>query len=128
MTERKTLAQVYWEIEDQFKAALEQHGAAKNVHELIKMFCTARDETCSEGGRTVHLGHSPGLETLKKALPPGFKEVEEWEDWPYRVVWISEAELSICTYCEGDVSIIIFKDGQAYQQELEESAEFYKTH
>jgi len=124
MTERKTMAQVYWEIEDQFKAALKRHG----VHDLIKMFCTTRDETCSEGGRIVHLGHSPGLETLKKALPPGFKEVEEWEDWPYRVVWISEAELSICTYCEGDVSIITFADRQAFQQELEESAHFYKTH
>jgi len=31
MTERKTMAQVYWEIEDQFKAALKRHGADQDV-------------------------------------------------------------------------------------------------
>jgi len=33
MTERKTMAQVYWEIEDQFKAALKRHGSIQGCLE-----------------------------------------------------------------------------------------------
>jgi len=127
MTKGKTLAQVYWEIEDRFKAAIEKHRPAKNVNELIKMFCTTRDEACLKEGRIAHLGHATSLDILRKAMPPGFKEVEEWEDWPYRVVWVSEKELATCTYCEGDVSIVTLKDKKAFKRELAEAAEFYEN-
>ena len=126
--EKKTLAQLYFKIEDQFKVTIEKHGPAKDVKELIRMFCTTREKACLENGRIAHLGYAPSLEILRKALPPGFKEVEEWEDWPYRVVWVNEKELSTCTYCEGDVSIIVLKDKKAFQRELAEAAEFYQRH
>jgi len=128
MTKGKTMAQVYWELEDQFKAAIEKHGSAKNVNGLIKMFCTYRDEACLEKGRTAHLGHAPSLDILRKALPSGFKEVEEWEDWPYRIVWVSKQELATCTYCEGDVIIVTLKDKEAFQRELAEAVEFYERY
>jgi hypothetical protein len=44
MTEKKNLAEVYFEIEDRFKELVEKQGRCETVHDLISLFCPSHDE------------------------------------------------------------------------------------
>lgn len=56
----------------------------------------------------------------------GYKWVERWGDEPYRSVWINPKELTVYTYCEGDLIKVICDDRVAFLDELREANEFYK--
>lgn len=58
----------------------------------------------------------------------GFVEVEKWEDAPYRRVWVSDEDLAIATYCEGDITVQVFAREISYSLALQYASEFYARH
>jgi hypothetical protein len=68
-----------------------------------------------------------GIHTLRRILDDAV-EVEEWCDYPYRVVWRFDAHRAHVTYCEGDVSVLIARSPAGYKA-IEASADrFYANH
>lgn len=56
---------------------------------------------------------------------PGWQYVEAWIDSGYRVVWISSDQLAVFTYCEGDLTLAVLADQEAYEAELADAAKCY---
>jgi hypothetical protein len=66
-----------------------------------------------------------GIYTLGERLPADARTVEEWDDYPYRVVWRVPSERAHVTYCEGDVSVLIARSDEDFAA-IERSADrFY---
>ena len=126
MTEKKTLAEVYFEIEDRFNELVETQGRNETIHDLISLFCPSRDKHRPPDTMQVYRGFAPGIDTLWKALPVSFVEKEEWSEYPYRVVWISDEEWSTVTYCESDVTVTLHPRKASFLTELEYSEEHYR--
>ena len=59
------------------------------------------------GGYTIFRGSATaGISSwFWKQIPPGFHVVDKWSDYKMRVVWVNRDDLSIITYCEGDIII-----------------------
>ncbi len=55
----------------------------------------------------------------------GFVEVEDWQDAHYRRVWVSDDDLAIVTYCEGDITVQLFERKVTYDVALEYASNFY---
>lgn len=66
------------------------------------------------------------VEAVAAAIPDTFKEVSECSEAPYRMVWTSEGDRAIITYCEGDVSVILALDDEHYKAEFAAHNAFYK--
>lgn len=62
---------------------------------------------------------------LDKQLPESFSPVEGWEDCDYRVIWVSDEERAIATYCEGDFSLNISHSVEEYKRQIQEAHNFY---
>lgn len=62
---------------------------------------------------------------LDKRLPLTFSLVECWNDGSYRMVWVSDAERAIATYCEGDFSLSISHSEEEYKKQVQEAHKFY---
>lgn len=58
-------------------------------------------------------------------LPDGFNEEYDWADCSYRMVWTNPDAYAIITYCEGDVSIAVYENEDAYQEAWGECYSFY---
>jgi len=128
MTQKRSPAEVYFEIEDRFKELVEKHGRCETVHDFIDRFCTTRDEDRPADTMQIYRGWAPGIDMLWKSLPPSFSEKEEWSQYPFRVVWISDEEWSTVTYCEGDLAVTLHPRRASFLLELEYSEEHYVQH
>ena len=128
MTQKRSTAQVYFEIEDRFKELVQKRGRCETVHDLVNRFCTHHDDWREPDTMQVFRGFLPDLDILWRSLPAGFIEKEEWSQYPHRVVWISEEEWSTITYCEGDIAITIHPRRASFLLELEYSDEHYHNH
>lgn len=58
--------------------------------------------------------------------PDGFKEVEEWCLYPYRVVWINAELKTTITYCEGDITVVQCQTEKRYDKEIADAKAFYE--
>lgn len=65
-----------------------------------------------------------GIHVLNRALT-GAREVEEWCDHPYRVVWRIDEQFAHVTYCEGDVSLLIARSPEDYEAINASAERFY---
>lgn len=61
-------------------------------------------------------------------IPEGFHEVEKWADSSFRGVWVSESDLSVITYCEGDIDVTVHPHKVSYLANINAANEFYRTH
>ena len=59
--------------------------------------------------------------------PDDFNEVEEWCEYPYRVVWKSDQEMTTLTYCEGDITVVQCPTRCIYNKEIEDAKKFYEV-
>jgi hypothetical protein len=41
--------------------------------------------------------------------------IEEWSDWPYRIVWRIPGERPHVTFCEGDVSLLEARSDEDFE-------------
>lgn len=106
------------------------------LRDLIDRFTDGHPVTDRTPHGTIYSGSgtSPSISTfgegehrVERALPAGFADVEAWSDG-YRSVWISLPLLAEVTYVEGDVSVVICPNAEAWALELWRSAEFYRPH
>jgi hypothetical protein len=67
-------------------------------------------------------------EEIISLVPEHFQLVEEWCYGTFRLVWMSEKNLSILTYCEGDLILEVFENVKNFEMELKSTGEFYKEH
>ena len=87
------------------------NSARMNKHEILKN------------------GHvkTTGFTMEDHIIPPnGFNEVEEWCEYPYRVVWKSDESMATITYCEGDITVMQCLTRYIYNKEIEDANKFYK--
>lgn len=54
-----------------------------------------------------------------------FTPVYGWSDMPYRDVSVSDKHLAILTFCEGDVTLEVAPDVEAYRKAILEAHDFY---
>ena len=66
--------------------------------------------------------------TVERSLPNGFRDVPDWQDKWYRLVWTDPERRAIVTYCEGDVSITIDRTPELYLRRMAQAAAFYQEH
>lgn len=78
-------------------------------------------------GRKINAGHVKYSDAVALDLPAGFVERPEWSDGQYRRVWTSEAELSVVTWCEGDVQVSKHATRAEYERELAQATAFYES-
>jgi hypothetical protein len=62
---------------------------------------------------------------LAEKLPKSFSDVEGWNDCDYCVVFLSDKERAIATYCEGDFSLKISHSEEEYKKSIQEDHDFY---
>ena len=94
------------------------------MNTLIKNYMTEKTEDQSKlfyKGFTLR-----GYNSIK--TPENFKINYNWSDFPYRVVWVNEKELSVLTFTEGDITLNVFKSEAAYNEYIQEAEEFYKLY
>ena len=75
-------------------------------------------------------GHvkTTGFTMLDHITPPdGFNEVEEWCEYPYRVVWKNDDEFATLTYCEGDITVVQCPTRIIYDKEIADAKAFYEV-
>jgi len=115
------------DTEEEFKEAINQHSPAETVHDLINLFCSSHDEWRDEDCMQVYRGFTPDIDTLWKALPQSFQQREEWSEYPYRIIWISEEEFSTCTYRDGEVTITLHPRKASFLLELQYTEDHYNN-
>ena len=59
-------------------------------------------------------------------VPDTFHLVNEWSCGDLRVVWISEKDLAIFTYCEGDLLLEIYDNPEEFQAGKKRTANYYR--
>jgi hypothetical protein len=52
-------------------------------------------------------------------------EIAEFNDFPYRRVFVNLKDWQIFTYCEGDLSLNVYHKPMEFYKELNSMAEFY---
>lgn len=57
-----------------------------------------------------------------------FTEIEDWQDAHYRRVWVSDEDLAIVTYCEGDITVQLFERKISHDLAVEDAFDFYAQH
>lgn len=111
------------EIMDRYIIVLETPPTHNNpeINKLIERFC---DESERRDGRTLYSGHAMNYLGFGRHLPDGFKEMHEAANG-YREAHFSMADLVSVSTCEGDVTINIFDDINAYNAHYEHAKKFY---
>ncbi|OIQ59815.1 hypothetical protein MOTE_10710 [Moorella thermoacetica] len=95
----------------------------RNLQEFLRGYCFQVEE---RPGHRIYRGTTGFFGPLYNCnLPPGFEEVEEWDDGPYRRVWKNDAERTVVTYVEGDVDVVVCDNDETYRATLQDMAEFY---
>jgi hypothetical protein len=89
--------------------------------DLIALLCQPGMESAWRSERrsdsSFHAGFAPpggdGYDVLA-ALPASWQLVPEWGDWPYLIGWRHNRDRAVMTYCEGDLSVEVADDHDAY--------------
>ena len=81
-----------------------------------------------EKGRGGVLRSHMGGDSYRLRIPDGFDEYENWSDGDYRRVWVSDTEMAIFTYCEGDLSLEVLETERQFRASLRKAGEFYEEH
>jgi len=95
------------------------------LNTFVKTFTNNADEKSSV--HKIHRGSTPSEELLLPHIPATFELKGIWSNG-FRSVWVSEKDLVIITYCEGDVSISVHLTVTSFLSDLLEASEFYKVH
>lgn len=74
------------------------------------------------------LGWKPNESNDEYLTRTGGGMVEEWCDWPYRIVWRVPDERLHVTFCEGDVSVLQARDAAGWDAIEASAAKFYRDH
>jgi hypothetical protein len=61
---------------------------------------------------------------FKNNKPDGFYEYTLWFD-KHRIVWVSDVDRTIITFCEGDIFVQRYTNADAYLIELNRQQQFY---
>lgn len=67
-------------------------------------------------------------EEILNLVPDHFQMVSEWCYDTFRVVWISERDLSLFTYVEGDLVLELCENMEVFNEKIEKTSEFYEEH
>lgn len=67
-----------------------------------------------------------GPELVEAYLPAGAYPVDGWCDGQARLVWCDDPGLSVVTYCEGDVEVVVCESRAAYLDELTRQERYYR--
>ncbi len=117
-------------------------GKNMTPDEIIKRFCLKRSGTSNiwRGNRFLHgkiyadpTGDWDDYDTALKAdvwdqeqpTRDGWQYIERWIDGPYRVVWVSWEHKATFTYCEGDLTLVVCRDDEAFKKELVDAEKCY---
>ena len=107
-----------------------RRSALPAVTELCARYCSeAMDDP--KVGRTLHRGSTRaegGDFRLQCGELPGALCAEDMCDQLYRVVFIFERENTIATYCEGDITVEVYWEKDAFVRAVREAREFYQHH
>ncbi|MBD1995377.1 hypothetical protein H6G00_01860 [Leptolyngbya sp. FACHB-541] len=77
-------------------------------------------------GITRFDGHTlRSADALHKNLDSSFKYIEGWGDGAYRVIWLSDELMAEASFCEGDISVYVADNLDAYAQIIRESMQCY---
>jgi hypothetical protein len=100
-----------------------------SLEDFKRAFCYG-DTRTNERGAVVHPGTSAGKDVcgIARYIPDGCREVKEWEDGPFRSVWVNDTKRYTITYCEGDVYLVTCETPEIYDAEIAHAATFYATH
>jgi len=95
----------------------------KKLNEFIEQFNwrsvkQSGSETCYQTGSIEDWLKVDNL------LPKGFSYVESWSS-AYRAVWISDQHLSIVTFCEEDLSVLVYSTVEGYQKTVQDCHQCY---
>jgi len=80
------------------------------------------------GSNVLRTGSASSLMSILLYIPYGFIEYTEWRegsDGGLRRVWVSENDLAILTYCEGDVLIHTFDNHSDFNDAIRVAHLFY---
>lgn len=80
------------------------------------------------GVKTYHGFTFKYPEEILNLVPDHFQMVSEWCYDTFRVIWISERDLSIFTYVEGDLILEVCENIEVFNEKIEKAAEFYAEH
>lgn len=61
----------------------------------------------------------------KFSIDDDWLEVEDWDDYGYRAVWVSPKQRATLTYCEGDLTLVTCDTDEAFIEELRDAEKFY---
>lgn len=80
-----------------------------------------------EDGKVIYRGFtflSPGEGCIR--VTPDWRLRLDWCYDTYRLVWVSKEKMSILTYCEGDISVVVCLSVEAYWEELKSCEKCYE--
>lgn len=77
---------------------------------------------------TLHEGFLFSGDAYLLPVPEDFDEIEEWADGSYRVIWASDGERAIISYCEGDIYIDVHRTEESYRADYDAKQKFYQSH
>jgi hypothetical protein len=106
----------------------------KRMNTEVKKFVEAIKKSAEERGeehiRELETGTLYEGFTLSDVFnpPEGFKIMDIWCEYPYKMTWKNEEENMFFTYVEGDLQLLICKDKEHFEKEIEEMTEYAKKH
>jgi len=95
----------------------------KKLNEFIKHF-NWRSVKQDASGRSYQTGSIEDWVEVDNLLPKGFSYVEGWAS-AYRAVWISDQHLSVVTFCEEDLSVLVYSTVEGYQKTVQDCHHCY---
>ncbi len=108
------------------------------LERFLELFCDSKESHVPDGFPDVNPGilhrgstlrqniyHEIDAFCLSSFLPEGFCDVEEWDSYPYRVVWKHDELRTIVSYCEGDVTVTVDNNDESYAAQMRSATVFY---
>lgn len=90
----------------------------KALNNFIENYCTSNKE---KENHVRYEGHFPGsylnIEGCKRNFDTGYSQYLSCDD-----------DLTIVEYCEGDITVLTFKNQEAYKDQLKKAEEFYQNY
>ncbi len=98
------------------------------LNDLIQHYCISveTEDRVPAGPYTVYRGLTLYAYSIERHIPDGFVERKDWADGGLRRVWLSRDDLSVITYCEGSVIVVVCPDWLTFGQEVARQEWFYK--
>lgn len=99
--------------------------APRTLEHFIKLYGSGGEEHPTPEKTILH-GFNWSNDAYTLPIPKGFDDVEEWNQAPYRYVWVNPEARATITYCEGDVTIVLLASQEAYDAEIEDARRCYE--